>query len=66
MMAQKQPTVPGYYTVQQIAEILAVSPGHVRELIEEGSLQAESEEGSYRVAVGDFQKYLKSQRPPES
>ena len=60
-------TVPAMYTVEQVAEILSVSPATVRRLIKRGEIpgrQLGGSRGRYRIHKATFDAWLRERPAP--
>jgi excisionase family DNA binding protein len=51
-------SIPRYYTIQQVAELLVVSPRTVRRWIAKGDLIAHRPGGIIRIAEDDLRAFL--------
>jgi excisionase family DNA binding protein len=58
----KKPNTPCFYTINDVAGILQVSPRTVRRCIDRGDLKSHKLEGLVRISHDDLQAYLAGKR----
>ena len=65
-MDTDRPTVTGYFSTRQVADILNISQQEVRQLIKSGEIVAEKQGRNYRIPAPEFRAYIKRRMAGEA